>query len=141
MRVRSAQCLRAGGRYWAQAETELCSPAQLWSKAAKKRPKQKPEHQTQSEPLRRFRFRSHTSYEEIILWKSHLYTSRPVTYDRILVTLVQEEPVMLLDQVLHYLALVWHVIDHVGHVVLRRSDQCGTKHDRQVTRLHLERPC
>ena len=29
--VQSARCLRAGGRYWAQAETALCFPAQLWS--------------------------------------------------------------------------------------------------------------
>lgn len=28
------QCLRAGGRYWAQAATAPCSPAPLWSAAA-----------------------------------------------------------------------------------------------------------
>lgn len=61
------------------------------------------------------------------------------TYERILITFVSEEPVVLLDKVLHYLALVRHVIDHVGHVVLGGSDERGTKHDRQVTRLHLNR--
>lgn len=29
------------------------------------------------------------------------------------------------------------MIDHVGHVVLRGSDECGAEHDGQVTRLHL----
>lgn len=64
-----------------------------------------------------------------------------ITYLRILVAFFREEPVILLDKVLNYLALVWHVIDHVGHVVLRRSDKRGTKHDCQVTRLHLRRRC
>lgn len=65
--------------------------------------------------------------------------TRLITYYRILITFVQEEPVILLDKVLNDLALVWHVIDHVGHVVLRGSDKCGTKHNCQVTRLHLKR--
>lgn len=34
------------------------------------------------------------------------------------------------DERLHYLVSVGHVGDHVGHVVLRRSDQCGTEHQR-----------
>lgn len=62
-----------------------------------------------------------------------------VTYKRILITVVGEKPIVLLDQVLNDLALVRHVIDHVGHVVLRGSDERGAKHDRQVTRLHLSR--
>ena len=52
-------------------------------------------------------------------------------------TVIAEEPVELLDEVLNYLALVRHVIDHLGHVVFGGSDQRRTKHDRQVTRLHL----
>lgn len=32
--VQFVQCLRAGGRYWAQAATAPCSPAPLWSVAA-----------------------------------------------------------------------------------------------------------
>lgn len=62
-----------------------------------------------------------------------------VTYNRILVTVISEEPIVLLDKVLNYLALVRHVIDHVGHVVLRGSDERWTQHDRQVARLHLNR--
>lgn len=61
------------------------------------------------------------------------------TYIRVLITIISEEPVILLDKVLNYLALVWHVIDHVGHVVLRCSDQRRAKHYCQVTRLHLNR--
>lgn len=33
LKAQSVQCWRAGGRYWAQAETALCSPALLWSGA------------------------------------------------------------------------------------------------------------
>lgn len=62
-----------------------------------------------------------------------------VTYERILITVVGEKPIVLLDQVLDDLALVRHVIDHVGHVVLRGSDERGAKYDCQVTRLHLSR--
>lgn len=59
------------------------------------------------------------------------------TYDGVFITVVSEEPVVLLDEVLNYLALIRHVIDHVGHVVLRGSDQRWTEHNRQVARLHL----
>lgn len=61
------------------------------------------------------------------------------TYNWLLITVVREKPFILLDEVLHYLALVWHVIDHVSHVVLRSSHQRRTKDYCQVTRLHLNR--
>lgn len=35
--VRCGQCLKASGQYWAQVETVLCSPVQLWSRDERKR--------------------------------------------------------------------------------------------------------
>lgn len=49
MRLQSVQCLREGGQYLAQAETELCSPAQLWSGVAKNTQKHQNEQKTQFE--------------------------------------------------------------------------------------------
>ena len=61
-----------------------------------------------------------------------------LTYDRVFVTILREEPVALLNQVLYDLALVWHVVDHVCHVVLRVSHQGRSEHDGQVARVHLK---
>lgn len=44
----------------------------------------------------------------------------------------------MLDERLHYLVAVWHVSNHVFHVVLRRPDQSWPKHQSQVTRFHLD---
>lgn len=44
----------------------------------------------------------------------------------------------MLNERLHYLVAVGHVRDHVLHVVLRGPDQRRSKHQSQVTRLHLE---
>ena len=42
------------------------------------------------------------------------------------------------DERLHDLVAVGHVRDHVRHVVLRRPDQRGTKHQSQVPGFHLD---
>lgn len=44
----------------------------------------------------------------------------------------------VLNECLHNLVLVWHVCDHMGHVVLSGAHQSGAEHDGQVPRLHLK---
>ena len=61
------------------------------------------------------------------------------TYIGFILCLLAEEPVALLDEVLHDLTLVGHVVHHVGHVVLRGAHQRGPEHNGQVARLHLDR--
>lgn len=41
------------------------------------------------------------------------------------------------DECFDDLVTVGHVRDHVSHVVLRRADESGPKHQSQVPRLHL----
>lgn len=42
------------------------------------------------------------------------------------------------DKRLHYFVAVRHMRDHVSHIVLRGPDKSGTKHQSQVSGLHLE---
>lgn len=44
----------------------------------------------------------------------------------------------MLDKCLYDLVLVWHVSDHVGHVVFGGSHKSWTKNYREVSWFHLE---
>lgn len=43
----------------------------------------------------------------------------------------------MLDERLHYLVAIWHVSNHIFHVVLGRPDQSWPKHQSQIPRFHL----